>query len=376
MKNNFVILSAQELIKMKRNIFFVLLIAGLMASCASTKNEPATYISPYKSSQPVGLTALVYGLPQTRLYFEVELIKTLVRKGPYAEYANRMLGLQNVPIKDSETWQIKSISISDKQEVDNKQLYAVSFTDYPQNLDKLLRFTKDGLILDLTVSNVLINSQNQGINGDDIRFVNTAVRSTTVEKVDTVYKTILTDTAFVRIPVLQRNVKSKTAEEQAREAAKQIFDIRQTRLDILNGNITDYHTDGAALKLVFQSLDTQEEQLLSLFYGAKIENRQMVTYTVLPEKPSSSGELFYFSDRTGIANKNTAGAKAIWYEIGKASTPVSINPEYQVKNIIYYRVPQVVEVSAGMDKNTLVSDQITICQFGNILSFPLVAPKK
>ena len=116
---------------MKRNIFFGIVLAGLMASCALTKKEPAMVVSPHSRYLPEGLSALVYGLPQTRLYFEVELGKTLVRKGPYAEYASRMLGLQNVPMKDSESWQIKSIRISDRQEVDNKQLYAVSFTDYP-----------------------------------------------------------------------------------------------------------------------------------------------------------------------------------------------------------------------------------------------------
>jgi hypothetical protein len=101
----------------------------------------------------------VYGLPQTRLFFEVEMVKTIVKKGPYSEYASRMLGLQNAPTTDSESWQIKSIRISDRQEVDNKQLYALSFTDYPQNLDKLLRFTKNGLILDLNVGNVLVFNQ-------------------------------------------------------------------------------------------------------------------------------------------------------------------------------------------------------------------------
>ena len=368
-------LSAQDSITMKRKIFFGIVLAGLMTSCASTKNEMATSISPYGTPRSAGQSALVYGLPQTRLYFEVELRRTVIKKGPYAEFANRMLGLQNVPLRDSESWQIESIRISDRQEVDNKQLFSVSFTDYPHNLNNMLRFTKEGLILDLTVSNVLINSQNQGNNVDDFRFVNTAVRSTTVERVDTVYKTILTDTAFVRIPVLQRNVMSRTTEELARDAAQQIFNIRQMRLDMLIGN-TDYFPDGAALKLVLQSFDKQEEQLLSLFNGAIIESRQVVTYSALPERPGTTADLFHFSERAGIVNRNTAGAKAVWYEIGKAATPVSITPAMQASNLIYYRIPQVVEVSAGIDRNILASDHITICQFGNMVSFPLVAPKK
>jgi hypothetical protein len=355
-----------------KNILFGIVLAGLTASCASLKNETA--ISPYSASIPAGQSALVYALPQTRLYFEAELVKTLVRKGPYAEYANRMLGLQNVPMKDSESWLVKSIRVSDKQEVDSKQLFTVSFVDYPQNMDRLLRFTKEGLLLDVTVGNVVINTRTQGKTSDDFQFVNTAVRNTTIEKVDTVYRTILTDTAFVRIPVLQRKVMGKTAEEQAREAAQQIFNIRQSRLDVLTGN-TDYHPEGAALKLILQSLDTQEEQLLSLFNGAKIESRQIVTYPALPEKPATSVELFYFSERAGVVSKNTAGAKAVWYEIGKVAVPASITPDQQAKNIIYYRIPQLVEISAGVDKNTLVREQVTVCQFGNIVSFPLVISK-
>jgi len=361
---------------MKRNIFLGMVVAGLMTSCATTKNEPATVISSYGASQPVGLSALVYGLPQTRLYFEVELVKTVFMKGPYAEYASRTLGLQNVPLNDSESWQMKSIHISDKKEVDNKQLYAVSFTDYPQNIDKLLRFTKEGLLLDLTISNVVINNQNQGKAGDDFQFVNMAVSNTTIERVDTLYKPVETDTAFIQIPVLQRRVTTKTTEEMAREAAEKIFDIQKIRMEVLRGDVEHPPADGAAFKLVLQSLDAQEKQLLSLFTGAKIESRQILSYSVLPEKPiSNTEELFYFSEKTGIANRNTAGAKTVWYKIGNATVPASITTR-QANNIIYYRIPQVVEISAGMDNNTLVSEQVTVYQFGNIVSFPLVAPQK
>ena len=354
-------------------MIFGIVAAGLFASCASTKNEQATFISPYSASQPAGLSALVYGLPQTRLFFEVELVKTIFRKGPYAEYANRTLGLQNVPLRDSESWQIKTIRISDKQEVDNKQLYTVSFTDYPQNLDKMLRFAKAGLLLDLTVGHVVSNSLNQG--NDDFQFVNMALSNPTIEKVDTLYRPVETDTAFIHIPVLQRRTMSKTTEELAREAAEQIFEIRKIRMEILRGDI-DHPSDGAAFRMILQTLDTQEKHLLSLFIGAKIESRQALTYSVLPEKPATNTELFYFSEKTGIANRNTAGAKAVWYEIGSATVPASVTSNRQANNIIYYRIPQVVEISAGIDKNTLFSEQVAVYQFGNMVSFPLVAPQK
>ena len=361
---------------MKKYILLGFILAGLMSSCASTKNDTTTVISSYSAARPpVGQSALVYGLPQTRLYFEVELVKTVVKKGPYSEYANRMLGLQNVTTRDSEIWQIKSIHIGSKQEVDSKRLYSLSFTDYPENIDKLLRFTNAGLLMDVSIGNVLISSQSQGKKGDDFQFINTALSSVVTEKVDTLYSTFLTDTAFVRIPKIQRTVMARTTEEQAREAAQQILDIRKNRLEILFSK-AEYPPDGASLKLVLQSLDMQEEQLLSLFNGVKIEDKQTVSYSVLPEKPETSAELFYFSERSGIVSRNTAGAKSVWYETGKVSVPVSFTPELQAKNIIYYRIPQVVEVTAGVDRNTLVRENITICQLGNIVSFPLIAAQK
>jgi hypothetical protein len=360
---------------MNRNILFGIVFCGLMASCASTKNDPSPVISPYSGARtPVGQSVMVYGLPQTRLFFDVELIKTLIKKGPYAEYANRMLGLQNVPVRDMESWQIKTIRISSKMEIDSKRLYALMFTDYPQNLDKLLRFTNAGLLLDASMSNVLITAHQQGKNSDDFQFLNTAVSSTVNEKVDTVYRLILTDTAFVKIPVIQKTVMARTTEEQAREAAQQIFDIRKNRFEILTSK-ADYPPDGASLKLVLQALDMQEEQLLSLFNGAKIENRQVVTYSALPEKPETNIELFYFSERAGIVSRNTVGAKSVVCQIGKTIVPASITTDLQARNIIYYRIPQVVEVSAGFDNQAIVREQITICQLGNIVSFPLLTPK-
>ena len=358
---------------MNKIFFLGIAVLIFLTSCASSKKESVFYISPYSSSAaltPVGQSALVYGLPQTRLFFEVEIVRTMVKSGPYAEYANRMLGLVNVPTRDSESWRIESIRISERQELDGKHLYAVSFTDYPQNVDKLLRFTKEGLLMDLNIGNVLVGSRSDGNRTDDFHLANMLVRNISVEKIDTLYQTINVDTAFIHIPVQQRRVISRTTEELARDAAEQIFELRKWRTDILRGD-ADYPSDGEAFLLLIQTFNRMEEQLLSLFAGAKIENRQTVTYSALPEKMATNTELFHFSDRAGIVSRNTSGAKAVWYETGKVTVPPSVSPSLQAKNIVYYRIPQTVEITAGIERNILVSELVSVCQFGNIVSFPL-----
>ena len=358
---------------MNRLFLLGIVLIGMLTSCASTKND--TTISPYSTaSMPIGQSALVYGLPQTRLFFEVEITKTTIKKGPYAAFANRMLGVPNVPTVDSESWLLKSIRISDRQEVDSRQFYSVTFTDYPQNLDKMLRFTKAGLILDLNVGNILIGRY-QGQGNDDLQLSNAMARNISVEKVDTLYQSNNTDTSFVRIPVLQTRVMTKTTEELAREAADQIFNIRKWRVEVLRGDVEFVH-DGISLKTVLQTLDKQEEQLLSLFVGVRVVDRQIHTFSILPEKPGATVDLFHFSERGGIVSRNAPGARAVWCEFGKVTVPVSVSPSITAKNIIYYRIPQVVEVSAGLERKAFVSEQVTVYQFGNLTSFPLAPTKK
>ncbi|GHT79766.1 hypothetical protein FACS189464_4510 [Bacteroidia bacterium] len=191
---------------------------------------------------------------------------------------------------------------------------------------------------------------------------------------DTFYKTILTDTAFVRIPILQRKVSAKTAEDQAREVANQIFKLRDGRMDFLEGN-NDYKLDGNGLKLTLETLDFQEQQLLSVFIGATVENRYIRTFSALPEDADATTPLFYFSEKSGIVAQNAAGAKTVWYKTGNADVASDSNPS-QTTNVVYYRIPQIVEISAGVDKTTLASKHKEIYQFGKIVSFPLLAPEK
>jgi hypothetical protein len=210
--------------------------------------------------------------------------------------------------------------------------------------------------------------------GDDPHFTTAVINSTVTEQVDTLYKTIATDTAFVRIPVLQRKVMGKTTEDQAQEVANEIFDLRKKRIAAITGD-TDYHfPDGTAMREILAAFDKQEEQLLSLFIGAKVETRYIHTYSAVPDHPGVSTPLFYFSDKKGIVAKNTPGAKSVWYKTGETDVPDQ--SKLASSNVVYYRIPQVVEVSAGVGKNLVAANQTTIYQFGRIVAFPLLAPKQ
>ena len=54
---------------------------------------------------------------------------------------------------------------------------------------------------------------------------------------------------------------------QAEVAAKQIYRIRESRLNILTGDADNLPPDGEAMKLVIQQLEEQEKALTNLFTG-------------------------------------------------------------------------------------------------------------
>ena len=62
-----------------------------------------------KNSDPEGY--LSYSLPSTVLVLEVEAVRTNFYAGPYAEYAEKYLGI-TVPQEDSQTYQLKSIKMT------------------------------------------------------------------------------------------------------------------------------------------------------------------------------------------------------------------------------------------------------------------------
>jgi hypothetical protein len=88
-------------------------LALIALSCTSTKNmaEPQQVILPLSDKNELREGSIVYGLPRTVFTFTVEFERTIEKPGPYARYANDLLGLDNVITAESESWTINGIAV-------------------------------------------------------------------------------------------------------------------------------------------------------------------------------------------------------------------------------------------------------------------------
>lgn len=312
-------------------------------------------------------TQMVYTLPQTRIHVDIDVKHTVYKKGPYAEYANRMLGVQNLSMSDAEKWEILNVRVYGVSETDNSQIRSLTFNAYQQNFKSLLQISEAGLIADCSISHTLASST-LSESEEEFRFMNFTGKELTTEKVDTFYKLIMNDTAFIRQPVLQHQITSKSKESLAQDVATQIFDLRDKRFELLIGNVDNY-PDGQALQIALQALNQEEELLLSMFIGARAESVQTHRFSFVPDQPGE-GILTYFSAQNAFSNSNTTGTQPIRYQL---STNYSISGNQSESNahILFYRTPVQCDVQVAIGNQMLVSKSLPVFQFGPLSAFPM-----
>jgi hypothetical protein len=354
---------------LKTQFLLSVLLLLIIASC-----------SPYKSievsktaSNVGGPKTLIYSLPKTRVDINVQVTKTTTIAGPYAAYAEKYLSLTGVALSKVEAFEISNIHISPVNEPDPEHFYAVSFKNYPSNLDKLFSMTQQGLMLNLedswkSVSNDFPSKQS----GSGVLF-ETSIREPNIkERVDTFYKTILTDASFVKVPIYKKSVEIKTEEQKAEDMANLILKIRKRRLKLMMGEY-EFHPEGAALKVIVEELGKQEEELMSNFIGKKIKETFSYSYSFSPAGPFSK-ELLWFSEDKGVSESSKNGLNAVSVSFNMKETPA---PETGVKlpekltNSIYFRSPEMTSVSVKLGNKVLAEAKIPVFQAGKIQQLPV-----
>ncbi|NLE63963.1 MAG: DUF4831 family protein [Bacteroidales bacterium] len=293
-----------------------------------------------------------YTLPKNYFSVQVKVTKTQRYKGPFAEYAEKLLGLSGAIKENASHYLIKELNLSLEYKPDLSQLY---FVEYPKNPKDTLwhQFFTSGL----AINNMSLDDKGSNPNSMQVAFFypNEAQQAqfemydnyTLYEKIDTNYETKYIDSAYVRIPVIEKRMVEKTTEQKAQEALEQIKKIREAQWLLLTG---DHEVDFSNLNFMISSLKEQEKTYLSLFTGFTItEESEYILYFDMPEKQNEINiPLFSFSNEKGI-NQQIQADETI-YSIQMVNknrtTPIQAFLENQNrdnkknKQSFYYRIPE------------------------------------
>jgi hypothetical protein len=363
---------------MKRiNILGIILI--LAASCTTIKEVPVsvnTRVLPLGDTVKLYKGSILYSLPQTGFEFTVYAQRTIQTAGPYHSYAEQFLGLNDVIRADQTIWSLKDVKVKSFTELDPDQYYIIESDGLIEI--NTLALKEAGLIMDINSSGFESRSyfsknleNNSDISGTAIRDMGSD-EYYDIEK-DTTYRIVELDTAFVRIPYVLERRRQLTLEEQAENTARILLELREGRHLILTGEANVFPQDKAAL----DEINRLENEYISLFSGKSTTEIRTFKFFLIPDQEMEDKPviLFRFSPEDGVLEANDLSGRPVVVELMTNGKVENINLlENDAKagsyDKLYYRVPEVVDVSVTDGRSTLGKSRDLVYQFGKIVTLP------
>lgn len=324
---------------------------------------------------------IIYALPRTNLNFTITTKRTDIYPGPYHEYAEKYLGIENVPDKETSFWQITDIVINSYKDIDSEQFYMLQ-PNGKLNFD-FNKLIENEVILPI---NKPIKTQfenefysiNNAENG--IVFKDLSVSKYVGEEEITYYKRVQRDSLYAKVPVVKTQSVYKSFEDKAKEAANFIFKIREKRVELLSG-MADFYPEGRSLEVALKEMDRLENEYLTLFVGKQFKSNYEANFEFVPTNSELNQPyiLFRFSEERGVLQANDLRGRPIIVEIQKTNQTKNlqfliddqINREgLEFKNKLYYRIPELTLVEIFDGNKLLAKRKVNVEQYGITVSLP------
>jgi len=365
---------------MKKYFIFVLLFV-ILSSCTTTSlfrvskigEEPEDY-----------LERIVYVLPQTLLNITVEFEKETYIPGPYRLFSEKYLGLDDYIANPGYSFRLLNVEVESFTEPDPEHFYSINVIEGEFNKGDYLQLSKYGLILDPSADFDFKKMQvGEETDVEVPFFTDRSVKRNLTEITDTLYKTVIQDTSYVRIPILRKQREAKTLEQKAEEAANFIIKIRKRRFKLLAGQY-ELFPEGDALAISVEELDKLEKEYLELFLGKRIIQKFTQSFLFIPEesKSSQSHVVASFSPASGLTVEGNDTNSNITIEVhpaGKLRKLESALLGLDVKtpeNNLYYRIPDIAEIRVSIVNDILYEGRMPVYQIGELINYPAGAGSK
>jgi len=246
---------------------------------------------------------ITYSLPKTSLVVDAEVTKVTCKAGPYYKYAEKYLGVKDAITEDNVYYELGKIGLINKGVPDADNTFIVEFK--AGTVAPYAYLTEDGLLCSI----------NAEYTPNESALEAARKKNQTPTKV--------TDASVFSEELLMAGSTAK----QAEVAAKQIYRIRESRMNILTGDADNLPPDGEAMKLVIQQLEEQEKALTNLFTGIRTKEVSDYEVTIVPFDNLDKEVLFRFSPQLGIVDADDLGRSSCIHELKSHRPRSCFRPE-------------------------------------------------
>lgn len=361
---------------MKKSTFIPSLVLFLFVFCFQAN---AQYVVSHAKTANMQQEGFYYSLPRNVIRLDFVLEEMSKYKGPYSDYASKMLGVSDYISTDGVEYRIIDVVMQIESEPDPDATFFIGFDEK----------SKDAAFAEFTMNNGII----VGVGGRNHDQKQTKVEKTIVnspdenrfhyfaehnlyQKTDTIVRKITIDTTTIRRNVYQTAWVDRNTEQKARDAADYIRTIRDARFKLLNGYQEINY--GSSLVYMNEQLLDLEEEYLSLFLGKNVSKIVEKTIYFIPTKEGNTHVVAKFTENMGIVAADSKTGNEIVINItptGNTSTinapSVSAIEATQHNNRIFYRLPEIADISLTMKGKVYAGQRTAISQLGVILFAPL-----
>lgn len=301
---------------------------------------------PAKAQVSATESGIVYCMPYTQICIDVEYEELTLEKGPFYQYSERYLATKNVVTEDGVRYQISNITLRAKTTADRSRTYTLVADS------KKVVLTKEGLLY--------------GIGVDMPQEKPAADKPKTVR---------LPKESAIQNPfagLLEEQMLASSISKMAEGVAKQIYHIREARINWLCGDVDHMPADGQSLQMILQQLDNQEKQLTSLFLGNE-KRRTLHKYIYLDPKDMQDQVVFRFSAQSGVLDADDLSGEPYYLtaETEKAEyTNTNKKQKTPSPSALYYNLPGAVRLTLTDGTRTLQETRFPVAQLGISVALP------
>ena len=308
-------------------------------SAQTTQKLTATKASEY---------GIIYTLPSTVVDITIETEKTVKKPGEIYRYAKKHFNANNAIDRESESITLKSINLTTRGVADSNQQYLMQF--------------KSG-----STPYLILNEENLplAINTTDIP---EEEKEVTLPKAQAALPTALETKAAQQV-ISKEMAQSQSSAKRAELAANQLFELRQTRQDILNGQAEQMPADGEAMQITLNNIQAQEDALIAMFMGTTQVSTSVKTITFTPSEEVSREIIARISASEGIIDSEDLAGEPIYLtlnivEEGKLPLTEKGEPKTFPKGGVAYNIPGKVSLKIEYNGETFCDAIIPSAQHG------------
>jgi hypothetical protein len=172
----------------------------------------------------------------------------------------------------------------------------------------------------------------------------------------------------VLMPLLEEQMIASSIAKMAEGAARQIYHIREMRLNILTGDVEHVPADGQAMQLVLNELNQREQALTELFVGRKQVTHLSKTIYYTPSDAPHPAMIARFSKFGGVVDAEDLSGEPIHMNV--VATKQSLHSNHAVEDKkalqpseIYYNLPGQAAITITY-KDITITASCPVAQYG------------